>query len=113
MHAVEFLAALRRGTTLVAPCTPTKPTWRAWVAITSPTRDRERPGLRNRDLELIWVTREWDPDYVANDLCWAEGDGMATLERTTTTGEEELRDLAERNGGPVAFCYPWHTDFPG
>lgn len=73
----------------------------------------DRPGWRNRHLDLVWTVREWDPDYIANDLCWAEGDGMHTIERLTSTGEDQLWPLIDRFAGTGAFTYPWNTDYPG
>jgi hypothetical protein len=113
MDAVEFLAALRRGTTVVAASPTAEPAWKAWVTVTSATRLEDRPGVRNPHLDLIWVVREWHPHYIANDLCWAEGDGMSTLERTVSRGEDGLWAAVARFGGVAAFDYPWRTDYPG
>lgn len=114
MDAVELVAALRRGTVLVAPHAPVRAGWQAWVAVISASGVRDdRPGPRNRSLDLVWLVREWDPGFLAADRCWAEDDGMRTLDRSTSSGEEELRQLVDRHGGPAAFTYPWRTDYPG
>ncbi|MBD9700727.1 hypothetical protein IHE56_01195 [Streptomyces sp. ID01-12c] len=110
---MELLAALRRGTTLVAGCPAKEPTWQAWVAVSPGVRLEDRLGARNPHLDLIWVVREWHPDYLANDLCWAEDDGMHTLHRATSRGEDELKSAAAQYGGVAAFDYPWRTDYPG
>ncbi|NGN64930.1 hypothetical protein G5C51_13610 [Streptomyces sp. A7024] len=113
MERSEFLAALRRGTELVAVWPAAKPGWRAWVAVWSAVHLEDHPGIRNPDLKLIWLAREWDPEYVEKDLCWAEDDGMHTLQHLTSVGEEQLWDTLERLCGYDAFDYPWNTDYPG
>lgn len=113
MEPGELVAAVRRGTPLVAACSAVEPAWQAWVAATPAIRVEDRPGLRNAQLDLIWVIREWHPHYIANDLCWAEGDGMHTLRRSTSRGEDELWAALAQFGGVEAFDYPWRTDYPG
>lgn len=113
MQAAEMLAALRRGTPLVAPSVATTPTWRAWVAVFPPVASDEQPGWRNPDLKLVWLVREWDPSYLTHDRCWAEDDGMRTLRRQRSTGEAQFWELMDQYGGRSQFTYPWHTDYPG
>ncbi|GAA3744232.1 hypothetical protein GCM10022225_29800 [Plantactinospora mayteni] len=113
MERPELIAALRRGTLLVAPCPAVRPGWRAWVSVAGAGIRDIRPGWRNPELTLHWQVREWDPVYLADDLCWAEDDGMRALERHTSTGEEQLWTTVERFGGCTAFTYPWYTEFPG
>ncbi len=88
-------------------------------------RPEHLPGgtLRRRgDGACLWIgesqileglVREWHPDYIANDLCWAEDDGMHTLQRTTSRGEDELKSAAAQYGGITAFDYPRRTLYPG
>lgn len=113
MQRPELIAALRRGTLLVAPRPAVQPNWRAWVSVAGPASNDTGPGWRNRDLTLYWQVREWDPVYIAEDLCWAENDGMRALERHASNGEDQLWAMVKRFGGADAFTYPWYTDFPG
>ncbi|MFC0027936.1 hypothetical protein ACFFMM_00160 [Micromonospora chaiyaphumensis] len=114
MDRAEFRSAIRRGTTLVADHPAAEPGWRAWVAVSNLTaRHNEPPGWRNVGFTVVWHVREWDPHHLENDWCWAEDDGMHTLQRTTSTGEGQLWLHAERFGGVAAFTYPWRAGYPG
>ncbi|GIG88789.1 hypothetical protein [Plantactinospora endophytica] len=113
MERPELIAALRRGTMLVAPWPAVRPAWRAWVSVAGPGERDDRPGWRNHELTLYWQIREWDPVYIAQDLCWAEDDGMHALDRHTSAGEDQLWTRIDRYGGCAAFTYPWYTEFPG
>jgi hypothetical protein len=91
MEPAELLAAARRGTALVAACSAVESTWRAWVVAAPAIRLEDRPGARNRDLDLVRVVREWHPDCVENfPGIFADEQMLADLETTFLSWRDEL-----------------------
>ena len=111
MDRATILAALRRGTGLVASVPSMRPGWRGWVWVVG-FYHNERPGWRNRDLVLRWWIREWNPRYDGYGRPYFEDDDVNFLAERSSTGEAELWALVDEFGGRDGFTYPWRTDYP-